>query len=613
MSDRALLEFRTEAEVRGVLHMFVNDPANMHTLREVLAAEGGGYHVSGLTDTQILDRIAPILARSCVGLIRTELLPVRSAGFTGAADEFANPDPIFDALVDAESEVEDPIPDPVLPPVFPVIAASEASKILGENRLYKLVLDMLRFIGLGSEGDSDVAKVYTAEAHKTAEVVGVLTATFGAEIEPLSSTSPLGKAPSENAQMLERVNGEQRGVISSATGGATDALGSLLEGARDDPAPSEVGPTLQSEGDRQGGRIVDASGAVGETLGGLLQGEGTDPAPSTLGHTLRANSARQGDSITGAADSQTETLGALAEPAQPGEPPPDSVVADSLTEVGDGQGERLGGSVVTAVGGLTDLLGRPAADVRVLSAPGWSTTPEPHAGARLTTIPQDGVYLVAKSDGSQKLTYTIFTAQEDGGGFEIDSLQPTVEDGLAVAHWAPEAIPTDPVYFVATTEDGLVRVEGKPAKLGLEAASDGADDDDAPAADGAVQAAGWSLIPGDPSQGVLDAVAPGPIFFGVRLAEPGMVKASIFDAAQGEDADGNPPKPLTRFVAPTDDAGLLIVPYNLARLPASVQTMRMQVRVGQDDKVLFESEVPVVRRLAFGDARVVIDASVPEA
>ncbi|MGK0359349.1 MAG: hypothetical protein ACI9U2_001651 [Bradymonadia bacterium] len=611
MSDRALIEFSSEAEVRGLLRMFANDPGNMHTLREVLAAEGGGYHVSGLTDTQVVDRIAPILARSCVGLIRTELLPVRSAGSAGTSTEFDNPDPIFDPLVESEFEIEDPIPLAVLPPVFPIVASQEAESVLGESRLYKLVLDMLKFVGLSGEGESEIAKQYTSEANQTAEVVGEMTANFGAEIKPLGADAHLAQAPSETVQTLSYVNGQQRDVIKHATGGATDALGTLLEGARDAAAPSELGPALQSEGGRQGGRIVDASGTVGETLGGLLEGENPAPAPSTVGFALRANSAQQGESITGAAGSQTETLDALAAPALPGEAAPDSVVAGTLTDVGGGQGERLGGSVVTAVSGLTDLIGRPEADVRALSAPGWSTTPEPHSGVRLTAIPQDGVYLVAKSDGSQPLTYRIFSTQEDGGGIEIIEMQPTIEDGLAVAYWVPETIPTDPVYFVASTEDGLVTMNGAPATLAPEASVDGGDDD-GPAADSAVQAAGWMLTPSDPRQGVLDAVAAGPIYFGVKLAEPGMVKVSIFDADQGADADGNPAKPLTRFVTATDDRGQLIVPYNLARLPAGVRRMRIEVRVGQSDQILFESELPVVRRLAFGDARVVIDPTVPE-
>lgn len=611
MTDDALLEFRTEAEVRSVLRAFMHDPGNLHALREVLAAEGGGYSVASMSDAQVIERIAPIVARSCVGIIRTELLPVRPADFTGAADAFENPEPLFDSLLDAENEVEDPLPVPVLPPVFPVVAADEASTILGENRLYKLVLDMLRYVGLASEGESEVAKEYTAEASQTTEAVTVVTDTFIAEIDPLAAEANLGQAPSETALMLQRINGEQRLVMEQEADGAAESLGSALEGDRDLPAPSEVAPTVQSEGERQAGRVIDATDTAIVEMDLLLQGDGNDPAPSTLGQTFRDNSARQGESITAAADGQTDTLNGLAQPAQPGDAPPESSVAEAINAANGGRGDRLGGTVVDAVGGLTDLLGRPTADVRALSAPGWSLQPEPYAGARLGAIPPTGAYMVAQSDGSQMLSFTVRTQQDDGGGRELATIQPVIDDGLAVAHWAPETLPTDPVYFEASTEDGLVRIASAPVKVDNEAATvdNLTDDDDVP--DGAVRAAGWMLTPGDPQNGVLDSAAVGPVFFGVRLGEPGLVKLQVLDAEQGADADGNPPKPLTRFSVPTDDRGLLVVPYNLTRLPAGVGTLRVEVRVGRDPDLLFESVVPVVRRLAFGDARIVVDASVP--
>lgn len=610
LSERALLEFRTEAEVRGLLRVFSHDPANMQSLREVLAFEGGGYEVAGLSDTQVIDRMAPIIARSCVGMVRTELLPVRPVQLAGAGQAFENPEPIFDSLVEAENEIEEPLPEPVIPPVFPVVAAQEASSILGESRLYKLVLDMLRYIGLASNGESELAKEYPKESNKSGEAIGVLTATFGAQIDPLSSTSPLKNAPSETVQALEKVNGDQRKVIEQATGGAAGAIAALLEGARDAPAPGEVGPTLKSESERQGGRIVDGADAVGKSLGDLLQGDGNDPAPSTLGETFRESSQKQGKSLTDGAEKQKETLDGLAAPAPQDDEKPQSTVADTLTEVGGGQGERLGGSVQTAVGGLTELLGRPAADVRALDKPGWSLEPKPNTSTRLTTIPEAGVFLTAKSDGSQKLVFTVRAQPEGGGEREIAELTPTQEDGFAVAHWAPGE-QADPVYFEARTEDGMVRIATEPAAVGPEAVTAPADEA-AEASDSAVQAAGFTQNPVDPRQGVLESVAPGPIYFAVALSAAAMVKVNVLDAAAGPDADGNPPKPLTRFVAPTTADGVLIVPYNLARLPSSVRRVKIEVRLDRDPKVVFDAEFPVVRRLAFGDANLVVDPTVPE-
>lgn len=610
VSDRALFEFRTEAEVHGLLRVFSHDPGNMQTLREVLAIEGGGYQVAGLTDTQVIERMAPIIARSCVGMIRTELLPVRPADYTGAGQEFENPEPIFDALVDAENEIEDPIPSPVIPPVFPVVAANEAGTLLGESRLYKLVLDMLRYVGLAENGESEVAKEYPKESGKGKEALNVLTAALGAKITPLGSEANLADKASEKIQALEKVNGDQRKVMEQATGGASEELGGLLEGAKDDPAPSEVGPTLKSESERQGGRIVDDAEASAKALGGLLEGDGNDPAPSTLGESFRESSAKQGKSLTDGADKQKETLDGLAAPAAEEEDKPESTVADALTDVGGGQGERLGGSVNTAVDGLTDLLGRPAADVRALDKPGWSLEPKPNTSTRLTTIPEDGVYLTAKSDGSQKLIFTVRAQPESGGDREIVELTPTAEDGFAVAHWEPGEQP-DPVYFEARTEDGMVRMATEPAAVGPEAVATETTDDDEES-DSAVKAAGFTLDPSDPRLGVLAAVAAGPIFFSVALSEPAMVKVNVIDAAASPDEDGNPPKPLTRFVAPTTQEGLLTVPYNLARLPANVRRVKIEVRLDRSDTIVFEAEFPVVRRLMFGDANVVVDPTVPE-
>lgn len=611
VSSRELLEFRTEAEVHSLLRVFSHDPGNMQTLREVLALEGGGYQVAGLTDTQVIERMAPIIARSCVGVIRTELLPVRPANYTAAAAEFDNPDPIFDALVDAENEIEERLPEPVIPPVFPVVAANEASNLLAQSRLYKLVLDMLRYIGLSENGESELKKEFPKEANKAKETVNVLTATFGAEIAPLGNEANLQDKPSEKVQALEKVNGEQRKVIEQATDGANEALGGLLEGAKDDPAPSEVGPTLKSESERQGGRIQEGVDRAGKALDDLLQGEGNDPAPSTLGESFRESSAKQGKSLTDGAEKQKETLEGLADPAPPAEDAPESTVADALNDVSGGQGERLGGSVHGAVDGLTELLGRPAADKRVLDKPGWSTEPKPNTNTRLTTIPEDGVYLTANSDGSQKLIFTVRAQPASGGDREIEELTPTVEDGFVVAEWVPGEQP-DPVYFEARTEDGMVRMATEPAQVGPEAVATDADADDEDAAEaGEVQAAGFTLNPVDPRMGVLAAVAAGPIFLSVALGEPDMVKVDVFDAAAGPDADGNPPKPLTRFVAPTTQDGLLTVPYNLARLPGGVRRVKIVIRTGRTDRVVHEAEFPVVRRLAFGDANLVVDPTVP--
>jgi hypothetical protein len=73
--DDRCLRLRDRHDARLLLSRFAGDPANLETLRTLLA-ERAGTHVSWLDDHQVLDRIADGLATARICIVEPELLPV---------------------------------------------------------------------------------------------------------------------------------------------------------------------------------------------------------------------------------------------------------------------------------------------------------------------------------------------------------------------------------------------------------------------------------------------------------------------------------------------------------------------------------------------------------
>ncbi|MCA9526880.1 MAG: hypothetical protein KC549_11370 [Myxococcales bacterium] len=611
MSEEGLLQFRDEGEVRMVLRLFSGEPGNMASLRQLLADELGPITTMALTDDQVIEALAPVVARSCVGLVRAELLPVRAADAVEGSfveDEVGD---LFDALVENEFELEDLIPLAILPPTFIQVAEMEANGIFDENKLYKLGLDLLRFVGLKGTGLSEVAPILEEAANKGGSILDELTQAFRAGLKPFGvAAGLLDKATELGKSFLGVAAGQSFNLIKGAVK-AGEAVLELLQNPGDDPTPGEAGPAMKDIAGSQAAKLLAGTQSVSETLGDALKGDGDDPAPLTIGPALLNGAEVQGTSLKDAAQQQGEFLQGVMKGEQPAAKDP-SPVASALGEASAAQSGQLVDSAAQTAATLTLLGGASPAEKKVLDQPRWWIKPEFPKGARLLGIPAAGVWLVARSDGSKKLVFDVYLQPESGPDVALAHLSPEVKDGVAQVLWVPEG-PIDldgqSLFFEARTEDRRIRVPSPSAPVGDPKIVDEATFDQQTCS---VESVGFVLKPdGDPALSGQDQITAGPVFLVVTTTMPGLVELEVRNALAPVDADGNPPKPLITFNVHAE-GGRAVVPWNPGKLPPSIRALRIDARPKKGAGDAAEINVLVVPPFLFGDANIDVDETEPE-
>lgn len=619
LSGDALLQFRDEGEVRLVLNVFSGDPGNMASLRHFLASELGMHNTGELTDDQVIDHLAPVVARSCVGLVRTEVLPVRAAdAVTGDVVETVL-EALFDSMVEQVSELEDIIPDAVLPPTFIQVAEMEASGMEFQNKLYKLTMDLLRFVGLEGELPSELAPEFTDSAKGTGAILNQLAEAFAGEINPLKvAGSVLAKVTQLGEALTSVCDGQGFNVVKNALK-AGAAIMELLANPGDDPKPGEAGPAMKALASSQVAKIVQGAQIVAEVLDDGLKGKGQDPAPITIGPALLNGATTQGGKLIDGAVKQGEFLQGVMKGDGP-EPPKPSKVADSFGESSTTQSGKLVDSAVDTALALTLLGGFSEADKKVLSEPRWWTKPEFPKGARLLGISPGGAWLVARADGSKKVLFDVYLQPESGPDVRLAQLSPEIKDGLARVFWTPddaETLTNKPIFFEARTEDRRLRLQSPSAPIGEAKVVDEATFDKNTVS---IDAVGFVLHPeGDPRVSGQDQITAGQVYLVALTTLPGLVELELHNPLAAPDQDGKAPKPLMTFNVMAEGKngaktgpGRVAVPWDPAKLPSAVRALRVAARPKRGAGDAGEVTVLVVPRFMFGDANIAVDDKVPE-
>ncbi|MEZ4464736.1 MAG: hypothetical protein R3F43_09600 [bacterium] len=583
----------------------------MASLRQLLAEELGSVTTLALTDDQVIDALAPVVARSCVGLVRTELLPVRAADAVTGSFEEDDVGDLFDDLLEAVVELEDMIPVAILPPTFIRVAEMEANGIFDENKLYKLGLDLLRFVGLKGVGISEVAPILEEAGLRGGNILDELTQAFQAGLKPFGvAAGLLDKATELGKSFIGVAAGQGFNLIKGAVK-AGEAVLELLQNPGDGPLPGETGPAMRDVAGSQVAKLLAGTQGVSDTLGDALKGDGEDPAPLTIGPALLNGAEVQGSSLKDAAQQQGEFLQGVLKGEQQAPPDP-SPVADALGQSSHEQGGKLVDSAATTAATLTLLGGATPAEKKVLDQPRWWTQPEFPKGARLMGIPAEGVWLVARSDGSKKLVFDVYLQPESGPDVSLAHLSPEVKDGVARVFWVPEG-PMDldgqTLFFEARTEDRRIRVPSPSAPVGDAKVVDEATFDQQTVS---IEAVGFVLKPdGDPALSGQDQITAGPVFLVATTTIPGLVELEVRNALAPVDAQGNPPKPLITFNVFAEN-GRAVVPWNPGKLPPSIRALRVDARPKKGAGDAAEVTTLVVPPFMFGDANIDVDDTEPE-
>lgn len=574
-SRNRFVQFDSPRSAGDFLARYLLEADNLERLRAALHDSGEFAWLARRDDVTVLDRVSELMSQGIMRLISdpdnltpwawrfdSPSFPQVNAGAAFESEALVQDD---DESDEQENEVEDPIPEPVLPPVFIIVAEQEASTIFGENRLYELVLDMLRFVGLAGEGESEVAPAYTEVQARQNTAVEAITDEYVAGLDPLAAGGLDPQGPSALAQIYPVLVTDQQTSIQYEAEGAAEVLTDLTAAGFDGAPESGVAPGLVTEAKVQIAAVRQTTKEAADTLALLSSPDMPSLPAATVAESLRTNALHQADQLNPLVTPTAEALGDMA--LVNGEAPPAGTVMEHLRLSGAANGQK----VVDITASASDAVGAVATapDGPIVNADSQVSI------AHLTQAGAHEAVLIDRANGA-------------GVGLSALCVDPNLGNG-----------------------------GGGPAGGGLgdpdgdDAASDEADPDAEPTGDGSVEAAGWMLGADDPRGGVLETVTVGPVFFGAKLVEPGLVKLDIHDAAATAEPGEPAPKPLTRFSVATDDDGMVLVPYNLSRLPDTVRSVRVEIRTGRDPDVRFESQVPLVRRLAFGDARITIDTSVP--
>lgn len=343
---------------------------NLERLRNALAQSSEFNWLARRDEVTVLDRVAEMMSRGIIKLMSdpdnltpwawrfdSPTFPKATAGAEFESSPLVQE---ADETGEQENEIEDPIPVPVVPPTFIVVAAQEAGAILDENRLYELALDMLRYVGLGSEGESEVAPTYGEVEAKQTSAINEITDSYAASLGPLAEGGLNPQAPSEISQMYPQLSASQKKAIEGEAQAAGEALAALLEGGDDGPPDSQVAPGLHSEAKLQIAAVTEITAQAMQTLDGLAQPDMPQLPPPTVAESLREGANLQADQLFPLTAAAGEALLAANGPA--GDPPPkEGEIMVALRLGGEAQGKRITELTVKTAAKMTEAITAPAA------------------------------------------------------------------------------------------------------------------------------------------------------------------------------------------------------------------------------------------------------------
>lgn len=259
--EEELTQFYSTPQAELFLKQFLHEPENIEVLRRVLQEECGVMLVGNLTHDQVIFEIARRLVSACVAATKQDLPPTVQPDLIGGAsttiEVLESTTPLGE---DQEPEFEDTKPDPIIPPEYIRVAAKETSCIELRTRIYKVTLDLLRFIGLG------------------------------------------GEDPSKVGEALEQVSGTEGEAIKNATAPADQILLGAKAAGGFRPTVTELGPKMREVAGDAGKSISDKATAVGGGLEAAGRAGGEDPKPK-LGEEFRKLADKQGQGLASSAAS----------------------------------------------------------------------------------------------------------------------------------------------------------------------------------------------------------------------------------------------------------------------------------------------------------------------
>ena len=368
-SRNRFVRFESPRTAGDFLARYLMEANNLERLRTALHGSSEFSWLARRDEITVLDRVSGLLSQGIIRLIAdpdnltpwdwrfdSPTFPQASAGAEFESNALVQED---DETEEAENEVEDPIPEPVLPPVFIVVAESEAGAILGENRLYELALDMLRFVGLGGGFESEVAPTYHEVESAQSNAIDEVTGAFVASLDPLAAGGLNPNAPSELAQIFPVVMQFQLDAIDETAEQASEDLGNLLNGSFDGAPASSVAPGLMTEAELGMSAVAAHTEAASDTLTGLANPDMNAPPPPTVALSLRENAIAQADQIEPLTAPTAAALMAMNEGMA--DPPPTGTVMQQLRLSGEANGQKVMEITALASDSVASAVNAPAA------------------------------------------------------------------------------------------------------------------------------------------------------------------------------------------------------------------------------------------------------------
>ncbi|MCA9541201.1 MAG: hypothetical protein KC620_20010 [Myxococcales bacterium] len=468
------LPFVSEPYARRWLSSFMDDAANMDTLRRVLAEEVSPTYVDRLSDHEVIGEIARRMVNSCVALLQRDLPWVITDGdaVEGQAEKLKG-NALVDEAEEKEPEYEDIKPEPVIPPEFPRMAKRESDAVDMESRKMGFVLDLLRFVGEKIVGLSAIAETLVSmargmgtgvveEAGNTGFVLSTLGASPGAKPDPGVLGTTLKQLTGQGADGL--INGAQRAAV-------------LIEGmlaGTDAPTPTstEAGKQLRDASRAQGDKLKEIQAPLGNEMAKLNQGDPPRaPQPTVVGSTFKQAAVEQGKELVDKLADAGEKLDEIKRGQDPDAPPIVGAIGVGALRNAAEQGQALG-TIAGVIGDTLDPLSgkaKPAEDkgIEPTAAKPDPLDPGPH-WARFQLIDHETEKPYAKVRLKLKIGDEQRTVTTDGKGMvELRDLPANLFDVEGML--SPEAF--EVVEVIETVEEDATPAppeETKPAPVAEE-------------------------------------------------------------------------------------------------------------------------------------------------
>ncbi len=296
LDQREFIEFYSPEQAESFLLQFIHDPFNMSTLRSSLGEQLPGLIVSALSDFEVIRYLAPRLVQVCVAFVRSQMPPTIPADVAEGALEKEEIEMSRPLTEDEEVTFEEIKPEPVIPPEYPRLAKKEGDKVEFESDRFQVRLDLLRFVGMGTEDESEVAKAFDVVSKGSAEALAEATSGFGAKLVLLVKEESGVLGTSEIMQALKGVVGGQRKSLLDSSDEMGVALEKMLQGQRD-LSSSEVSPAMRALAERQKLKLEESSLSFVSTLNTLTGEPGEAPKPSQIARTLSQLTGGQGETL----------------------------------------------------------------------------------------------------------------------------------------------------------------------------------------------------------------------------------------------------------------------------------------------------------------------------